>query len=618
MKLTRRLFAALVAAILAMACIVPALATEIDEEICEPSQDAPVMQVEEVAPAAKAENTEPEAEPEAPAAEEESIEPDVEPEEFASEGIEEVEEMEEPAEDTDEALNEEADGEYAIMPMMHVPSEECEHPDYAVTTEVEHDDAWPYTYKSLGASGHLAIYSTSEITRCNKCGIVLDEAPAEDDEIEEAHDFFGGDEEEGYFCECGETSPTQTPADHEHVFAPKTYYYDEENAVLEKVDDEYHSVTSAIGGWETYCTVKGCSYMVGASFAYMQPEKIMTERHRFEDGVCACGAVCVHPDAFVSEAPLSGRFDDGEEWWDQSWFGIITSDYVTVIGEPTAEAHTVTYKVKEGKYCSLCSQEFDVTNTEETVTEAHLWDTHLDERECAICGYVRQDEEPEETEEPEATDEPEETEEPEEPEATTKPEPTVPAPMPTASDAPRATKKPSSMPKASDVPAATAAPSLHGVSAADDLRMGTALVKAMQNILAEYGADVMVAVRGAEALLTAEECASYENLSPMEQMLAVLAAMGYDAEVQNAIVEQNIELSVEAQQLIEAIRARVAAADDIHVEIVLDVQRPDGGWREEHYGFTPSEGVWKLADLRDAEHSHSWADARCEICGAIS
>lgn len=154
----------------------------------------------------------------------------------------------------------------------------------------------------------------------------------------------------------------------------------------------------------------------------------------------------------------------------------------------------------------------------------------------------------------------------------------------------------------------SAAETLHGMTTADNIRMGVALARAAQDFV---GLEQNVEVRFAEEILTAQEHSALRALNPVEQVLVVLAALGYDEEVEVALADQKFILSDEALALIDAISARalsmteeqlaerqaqiekyflIVASDS--VEITLDA-----GTHLERYRFQEQDGVWLLTDL---------------------
>lgn len=206
-------------------------------------------------------------------------------------------------------------------------------------------------------------------------------------------------------------------------------------------------------------------------------------------------------------------------------------------------------------------------------------------------------------------------------------EPTA-TPAPTAKPTPAPTAAPTEEPADEDeeevfteVPVTEV---VHGVSAAEDLRMGTALTKALSGIAQEYGAEAEIEVRNADKVLTETEHSALQKLEPSERILVMLMVLGYEDEVQNALAELDMDLSEEAQALIQEIVSRTEAmdadelaafealiaelfpvtdgSDGAMLEITLEIRVKDGeSERVERYGFVETDEGWIFTNLAIAE-----------------
>lgn len=100
------------------------------------------------------------------------------------------------------------------------------------------------------------------------------------------------------------------------------------------------------------------------------------------------------------------------------------------------------------------------------------------------------------------------------------------------------------------------ASSAYGVSAAEEIRMGTALASLVENAAAE-GEDVRI--WGMDELLAGAEFKAMQDLRPAERAFAVLKLLGHDEEIENAAAELGIEPGEDAQLLFEALTERLGA-----------------------------------------------------------
>lgn len=165
---------------------------------------------------------------------------------------------------------------------------------------------------------------------------------------------------------------------------------------------------------------------------------------------------------------------------------------------------------------------------------------------------------------------------------------------------------------------------VHGVAAADHLRMAVALVRALRGITEEYGEDVEIRIEDIELILTEEEIEALNALIPEERILVFLNILGYENEINIANVALEIQLSDEAQALLDEITARVEAMTEEEraefdatvktvypvlqvevdgvvadqTEIVLELKfREENTYRLERYTFRCEDGSWYFAAL---------------------
>ena len=152
---------------------------------------------------------------------------------------------------------------------------------------------------------------------------------------------------------------------------------------------------------------------------------------------------------------------------------------------------------------------------------------------------------------------------------------------------------------------------VHGVAASGNLRIGIALVKAVQGIEREYDENVQIEVYNADKVLTEEEHAELQTLPAVERELVMLYVLGYRDEVSNALTEMQLTLSPETQALIVEILQRISAMteeeyaefmellteyfnkEDDRSELTLVID----GTRFERYSFQEMENVWIFIQL---------------------
>lgn len=106
---------------------------------------------------------------------------------------------------------------------------------------------------------------------------------------------------------------------------------------------------------------------------------------------------------------------------------------------------------------------------------------------------------------------------------------------------------------------------VHGVTAAEQAPMVETLVNVIESIEAEAadeGKAVEVTIVNAEKVLAEEEHEELVELKAVEQLMVMLQVMGFEAEVEAALVEMELELSEEAVALAEEIAARIAEMDE--------------------------------------------------------
>lgn len=135
---------------------------------------------------------------------------------------------------------------------------------------------------------------------------------------------------------------------------------------------------------------------------------------------------------------------------------------------------------------------------------------------------------------------------------------------------------------------------VHGVSAAQ----GLGAVQTLTTVVDSLGENDVVKLADAEKLFTADELEKLNQLSAKEQVLVLLAALGYD-------LGEDQVLSAEAQALLDAIRARTTPEELLKVlpveTLTIDGQEVEcyvvtlacesaDGEVVEHYAFRKDDG----------------------------
>ena len=104
--------------------------------------------------------------------------------------------------------------------------------------------------------------------------------------------------------------------------------------------------------------------------------------------------------------------------------------------------------------------------------------------------------------------------------------------------------------------------------------MMEALARLCKNLTEEYQEDVSISVLHMETVLTQEEMASMEALNPMERIFLLLEVLGYQAEEDHILEEQEYQLSEEYLALREAVMTRLSQMnDDDQAEIEEAIQK---------------------------------------------
>lgn len=126
--------------------------------------------------------------------------------------------------------------------------------------------------------------------------------------------------------------------------------------------------------------------------------------------------------------------------------------------------------------------------------------------------------------------------------------------------------------------------SVYGVTSAEEVRMGTALVQLVQNAAAD-GEEI--AFYGADEMLAGEEFSAMEALAPAEQALVMLTIMGHTDEIDAAKADLGIEVSEDGQALMDAVTARLSSmAEEDWTEFE--------GLMEQYFPLVDSDGVMLL------------------------
>ena len=156
---------------------------------------------------------------------------------------------------------------------------------------------------------------------------------------------------------------------------------------------------------------------------------------------------------------------------------------------------------------------------------------------------------------------------------------------------------------------------VHGVKADDKTDMVETLCTAAQATIVNV-----------EKLAKHEEKAALEQLPLREQMLTVLCAIGFESQVKDALAEEGVSLSPEAEALKEQILARIDAMSEeeaaafrqmLEENFPVETVEMDGveyrffvlevaieteeGTRSERYGFREEEGAWIFVKLSVAD-----------------
>lgn len=121
----------------------------------------------------------------------------------------------------------------------------------------------------------------------------------------------------------------------------------------------------------------------------------------------------------------------------------------------------------------------------------------------------------------------------------------------------------------------------YGVTAADEIYMGTALAQLMENAAAE-GEEI--AVYGVDEMLAGAEFSAMEALRPAEQALVILTIMGRSGDIEAAKADLDIDVSEDAQALMDAVTARLASMSE---EEWTEFE----GLMEEYFPTVDSDGV---------------------------
>ena len=115
---------------------------------------------------------------------------------------------------------------------------------------------------------------------------------------------------------------------------------------------------------------------------------------------------------------------------------------------------------------------------------------------------------------------------------------------------------------------------LHGLDVSRETHMMEALARLCKNLTEEYQEDVSISVLHMETVLTQEEMASMEALNPMERIFLLLEVLGYQAEEDHILEEQEYQLSEEYLALREAVMTRLSQMnDDDQAEIEEAIQK---------------------------------------------
>ena len=160
---------------------------------------------------------------------------------------------------------------------------------------------------------------------------------------------------------------------------------------------------------------------------------------------------------------------------------------------------------------------------------------------------------------------------------------------------------------------------VHGVKT-DMVETLSTVAQALENEKAQ------AAIVNVEKLVTNEEKAALEQLPLREQMLTALCAIGFESQVKEALAEEGVSLSPEAEALKEQLLACIAAMDEeetaafqqmLEENFPVETVEMDGveyrffvlevaietekGARSERYGFREEEGAWIFVKLSVAD-----------------
>lgn len=468
-------------------------------------------------------------------------------------------------------------------------------------------------YKATDAA-HTATTTTVTPWTCDFCGGTGEETAVETAEAE-AH-TYAPDGEDAYKCSvcghvCAHEGATETEAagetlyadltDGTHTLVKTTVVTTDcphcplvrEETKEEKGEPEAHTYEVTEAG--SVCKVCGyaCTHAekeMGEEIAidHYDEAQVTDEAHvavgeKTTTETCAsCGAVVAeNAQPYSEEMPhtyVDGVCAECGHACSHAGYELPEETFVpTAYASNGADGHTVTGDVHIIVHCDMCGTQLSNTVAEEGVTrvEAHAFSGN----KCRLCGYARPVEEaPEED---------------------------------VVSDEPIFTP-------------VAAEETVHGVSAAQGERMAAALTAAVEDIRAQYGDEAEVTVLHSDAILTGTEMQALRALEPAEQILVLLNAIGYENEVSYALNAAEMGFSAEADALIEAIVARLAAMTEEeraafeallqqyfpmtkltresqeydYVEFTLEIRvRLGDGYRLERYGFRLTDGVWTLASI---------------------
>lgn len=495
---------------------------------------------------------------------------------------------------------------------------DCRHPNLKADSTLSWNDTW---FKYQNAASHFKVTSSEEIGICPDCGleVVISHREVRLPYQPHVYDADG-------WCDCG----AEKVCTHPDAYDVEQRDFRETRYVPLKGSDTQHAVV-IYTRYRSYCP--DCDQYVGDP---TEPEPVRTLMsrtfaHTFVDGVCkVCDFGCVHPEA-------------------QRTYG---QPVVTASTDAVDDAfHTTTTITTTGFTCALCTMDGTRIDAAAGDNVKHSYkDDGKGNYVCADCGHTCGHANATATDVP-VFDHYEISASGHAPVSTVTttgvcPDcgnssvevKTVPGPVEahTFSDlkctlcgytksAPTATPAPAEeMPVVQDEQILTEVPAdevVHGVAAAENLRMGVAMVRVMRNITEEYGKNTEVRIVNADKVLAGAEYKALESLSPDEGILVVLSLLGHLNEVNVATDDLDFKLSEDAQILIDAITARIADMDETaraeftallaeafpvfttdgdveQTEISIEIKlREDNSYRLERYTFRCEDGVWYLASL---------------------